>query len=60
MVANFVAYWLIGLPLGCELCWRFHLGALGIWLGLCAGLMLIGSALLIAWQRKIPRMAPAP
>jgi MATE family multidrug resistance protein len=60
MVANFVAYWLIGLPLGCELCWRSHLGVLGIWLGLCVGLMLIGSALLIAWNRKIPRPPPAP
>jgi MATE family multidrug resistance protein len=60
MVANFVAYWLIGLPLGCELCWRWHLGVLGIWLGLCVGLMLIGSVLLIAWNRKIPRPPPAP
>ncbi len=52
MIANFVAYWLIGLPAGYLLCFRMHWGALGIWIGLCAGLMLIGSSLLIAWNRQ--------
>jgi MATE family multidrug resistance protein len=55
MIANFVAYWLIGLPAGYVLCFRMQWGALGIWIGLCAGLMLIGSSLLIAWSRqKLP------
>jgi MATE family multidrug resistance protein len=53
MLANFVAYWLIGLPLGYLLCFRLGWGALGIWIGLCAGLMMIGSALLITWQKRI-------
>jgi len=52
MVANFVAYWLIGLPAGYILCFRMGWGATGIWLGLCAGLMLIGSALLFTWSRQ--------
>ena len=52
MLANFVAYWLIGLPTGYILCFRFGWGALGIWFGLCGGLMIIGSALLLAWQRR--------
>jgi MATE family multidrug resistance protein len=52
MLANFVAYWLVGLPLGYVLCFRLEWGALGIWIGLCSGLMLIGSALLITWHRK--------
>jgi MATE family multidrug resistance protein len=55
MLANFVAYWLIGLPVGCFLCFRLDWGALGIWIGLCGGLMLIGSALLFAWhKRRLP------
>jgi MATE family multidrug resistance protein len=53
MLANFVAYWFIGIPLGYFLCFRMGWGALGVWIGLCTGLMMIGSALLIAWHRKI-------
>jgi len=52
MLANFIAYWLIGLPVGCFLCFRLDWGALGIWIGLCGGLMIIGSALLFAWHKK--------
>ena len=53
MLANLVAYWFIGLPLGALLCFHFGWGALGIWIGLCLGLMIIGSALLIAWHRRL-------
>src|SRR5882724_5017473 len=52
MLANFVAYWLIGIPTGYVLCFRFGWGALGVWFGLCGGLMIIGSALLLAWHRR--------
>jgi multidrug resistance protein, MATE family len=52
MLANFVAYWLIGIPLGYFLCFRLGWGALGIWIGLCIGLMAIGSALLLAWHAR--------
>ena len=53
MFANFVAYWIIGLPLGYFLCFRLRWGALGVWIGLCIGLMIIGSGLVITWHRKI-------
>lgn len=52
MLANFVAYWLIGLPVGCYLCFTRAWGAVGLWIGLCLGLMMIGSALLLVWQKK--------
>src|SRR5580700_7143800 len=55
MFANFFAYWLVGLPLGYVLCFRLGWGALGIWIGLCGGLMIIGSALVITWHKRALR-----
>lgn len=52
MFANFIAYWLIGIPLGCVLCFRLGWGAVGIWIGLCTGLIIIGAALLTVWRRR--------
>jgi MATE family multidrug resistance protein len=52
MLANLLAYWLVGIPLGYVLAFRVGWGALGIWIGLCAGLMIIGSALLWIWHRR--------
>ncbi len=50
MFANFVGYWMIGLPLGAFLCFNLKLGAVGMWVGLCVALVLIGSALLLVWH----------
>jgi multidrug resistance protein, MATE family len=52
MLANFVAYWLIGLPVGYFLCFKLGWGAVGVWIGLCGGLMIIGSVLLFAWHKR--------
>ncbi len=52
MVVTLVAYWLIGLPLGCWLCYRAHWGVYGIWWGLCLALFLIAGSLLPVWARK--------
>lgn len=56
MMANLVGYWLLGLPLGGLLCFKFHWGAAGMWAGLCLALMVIGCLLLFAWQMTIREM----
>lgn len=56
MLANLFGYWIIGLPLGALLCFKLHLGAVGMWAGLCLALMIIGSGLLVAWHMTIREM----
>jgi multidrug resistance protein, MATE family len=56
MFANLIGYWLLGLPLGALLCFKLKLGAVGMWVGLCLALVLIGSALLAVWNRVIKEM----
>ena len=52
MLCHFVCYWLIGLPIGAYLCFARGWGAAGLWAGLCAALVVIGSLLLWVWRRK--------
>lgn len=60
MLANLVAYWFIGIPAGALLCFHYGWGAFGIWIGLCGGLMLIGTALLWTWHIRLRSEAFAP
>jgi MATE family multidrug resistance protein len=56
MFSTFLAYWGIGLPLGCYLGFSRRLGAFGLWSGLAIALLLIGTALVLAWNRKVHAM----
>jgi MATE family multidrug resistance protein len=51
MLCHFAGYWVIGLPLGVLLGFHESLGAMGLWMGLSAGLILIGIVLLGFWRR---------
>jgi MATE family multidrug resistance protein len=57
MFCHFFGYWVIGLPLGALLCFRFGLGAPGLWMGLSAGLILIGIILVGFWRRTVRRLS---
>jgi MATE family multidrug resistance protein len=48
---NLCGHWLFGLPLGYYLCFTLDMGVLGLWIGLSAGLVLIGSGLVYVWAR---------
>jgi MATE family multidrug resistance protein len=56
MICHLLLYWLVGLPLGHVLCFAMGWGALGLWAGLSLALILIGSALLAVWTRKVRSM----
>lgn len=53
LIVQLVGYWVIGLPIGYVFGFRQHYGAVGLWLGLCAGLIVSGIALTTIWKRTI-------
>ena len=51
LFVQIIGYWIIGLPIGYLFAFRLHQGAVGLWLGLCAGLIVAGTALTTIWRR---------
>jgi MATE family multidrug resistance protein len=51
LIVQIIGFWIIGLPVGAWLGFRLHHGAVGLWLGLCAGLIVAGLALTTVWSR---------
>jgi len=52
MVWSLIGHGLVGLPVGYVFCFRLGFGVVGLWVGLSAGLILIGVALLRVWWRR--------
>jgi multidrug resistance protein, MATE family len=52
MIAHLLGYWVVGVPAAYVLCFTMRWGAMGIWVGLTAALILIGVALLWVWARE--------
>ena len=57
MLANFVGYWILGLPLGLSLCFLLHWGIYGLWIGLTLALIVIATTLLLRWRKDSSVMA---
>ena len=55
LYVQLVGYWVVGLPLGWLLGFHRKMGAVGLWIGLCAGLMIAGVALITVWGRAVRR-----
>ena len=49
----FIAYWVIGLPLGYALGFKAGYGSVGIWYGLLIGLTLTALAMFIRFRRLL-------
>jgi MATE family multidrug resistance protein len=56
MIANFIGYWIIGLPLGAFLCFVLKWGIYGMWIGLTLALIIISAILLYRWNRESERL----
>jgi MATE family multidrug resistance protein len=57
MLWNLAGHWIVGLPLGYLLCFRWGLGVVGLWWGLSVGLIICGVALILVWIREGARLA---
>jgi MATE family multidrug resistance protein len=53
--AHLVGYWVVGLPVGLWLGFRMKWGAVGLWAGLAAGLMIAATGLTAVWVRTLRR-----
>lgn len=46
LIANFIAYWLISIPLGYILAFKYQLGIMGFWFGLIAAALMLCAIML--------------
>jgi MATE family multidrug resistance protein len=58
MLTNLIGHWVIGLPLGWYLAFRAGAGVLGVWFGLCTGLIIVALVLLTVWARESAAARP--
>ena len=49
---NGIGHWLVGFPAMVLSLWIFERGVQGIWVSLCAGLFVVATGLLWAWDRE--------
>ena len=57
LVVQIVGYWIIGLPIGYLFGFHLHYGAVGLWLGLCAGLIVAGTTLSLIWRHTTKKLS---
>ena len=58
MLWNLAGHWALGLPMGYLLCFEQGWGALGLWVGLCIGLVVVGTVLVFIWFRRTAEWSP--
>ena len=55
LVVQLIGYWVVGLPVGLWLGFHRKMGAAGLWVGLCLGLMIAGVSLITVWGGAVRR-----
>jgi MATE family multidrug resistance protein len=60
MVMNVIGHWVLGLPVGYALCFRFRWGVAGLWIGLSIGLIFCAVALTATWVMRTRRLELPP
>lgn len=56
LLSNFVAYWLISIPLGCTLAFKYHLNLRGFWFGLMTAAVILCVIMSVMLLKSIKKM----
>lgn len=56
LLANFIAYWLISIPLGCLLAFHFNFNLRGFWLGLSTAAIMLCTIMIIMLRKNIQEL----
>ena len=56
LLVHIIGYWIIGLPIGYFFGFHLHYGAVGLWMGLCVGLMVAGTTLTLIWRHTTKKL----
>jgi len=56
MIANFISYWLVSIPLGCLLGLKFKLNLLGFWYSLAISAVVLCTIMSVTLWRKFSKM----
>lgn len=56
LISNFVAYWLISIPLGYTLAFHFHLNLRGFWYGLASAAIILCGMMSVMLLKSIKKM----
>ena len=59
LISNFIAYWLIYLPVGYVLAFNFGLKLRGFWYGLCISAVILCIIMVIVMKKEIRKMTLA-
>lgn len=58
MLGDFVAYWVIGLPLGVMFAFKYHMDLYGFWIGLTISIFYLGIVLFLILLKKFKTLEP--
>jgi MATE family multidrug resistance protein len=51
LLANFVAYWLVSIPLGYTLAFKYNMNISGFWIGLCSASIILCLIMLVKLKK---------
>ena len=56
MISNFIGYWLVSIPLGCLLAFKYNMDLLGFWCGLVCAVVVLCSIMFTTMLIKFKKM----